>query len=59
MNAVPAGAECRSEGGEVNMEFTVVRGIDRRLQLWVPLALAFGFILVALIPLAVGGGNAP
>ncbi len=41
------------------MEFTVVRGIDRRLQLWVPLALAFGFILVALIPLAVGGGNAP
>src|SRR5438132_12213732 len=59
MDAVPAGAVRRSEGGEVPMELTLVRATNRRFQMWIPLLLAFGFVLVAAIPLAAGGGDQP
>ncbi len=41
------------------MELTLVRATNRRFQMWVPLLLAFGFILVAAVPLAAGGGDQP
>src|SRR5207247_1817406 len=52
MDTVPAGAVRRSEGGEVPMELTLVRATNRRFQMWIPLLLAFGFVLVAAQPLA-------
>src|SRR5437667_10412031 len=55
MDTVPAGAVRRSEGGEVPMELTLVRATNRRFQMWIPLLLAFGFVLVAAVPLAAGG----
>src|SRR5437773_1319772 len=59
MDTVPAGAVRRSEGGEVPMELTLVRATNRRFQMWIPLLLAFGFVLVAAVPLAAGGGDQP
>src|SRR5947199_10190953 len=57
MDTVPAGAVRRSEGGEVPMELTLVRATNRRFQMWIPLLLAFGFVLVGAVPLAAGGGD--
>src|SRR5438046_2140252 len=59
MDPVPAGAVRRSVGGEVPMELTLVRATNRRFQMWIPLLLAFGFVLVAAVPLAAGGGDQP
>src|SRR5438046_5732955 len=59
MDTVPAGAVRRSEGGEVAMELPLVRATNRRFQMWIPLLLAFGFVLVAAVPLAAGGGDQP
>src|SRR5436190_18835275 len=59
MDTVPAGAVRRSEGGEVPMELTLVRATNRRFQMWIPLLLAFCFVLVAAVPLAAGGGDQP
>ncbi len=41
------------------MELTLVRATNRRFQMWIPLLLAFGFVLVAAVPLAAGGGDQP
>src|SRR5437879_9458531 len=59
MNALPAGAVRRSVGGEVPMELTLVRATNRRFPLWIPLLLAFAFVLVAAVPLAAGDGDRP
>src|SRR5947207_3299925 len=48
-----------SEGGEVPRERTLVRATHRRLQMWIPLLPAFGFVLVADVPLAAGGRDQP
>src|SRR5467141_3256686 len=59
MDTVPAGAVRRSVGGEVPMELTLVRATNRRFPLWIPLLLAFAFVLVASVPLAAGDGERP
>ena len=41
------------------MELTIVRATNRRFQMWIPLLLAFGFVLVAAVPFAAGGGDQP
>src|SRR5439155_613226 len=59
MDALPAGAVRRSVGGEVPMELTLVRATNHRFPLWIPLLLAFAFVLVAAVPLAAGDGDRP
>jgi len=41
------------------MELTLVRATNRRFPLWIPLLLAFAFVLVAAVPLAAGDGDRP
>jgi len=39
------------------MEPMLVRVLDRRFQIWVPLVLGFGFVLLAALPVSAGGGE--